>query len=105
MADVRRWWRGPNEWRRRRRAGTQSRRWNTLRYPSPYTVPPGIAMWGGGPGQGQGANMRPGTYTVKVGSGSWSETQTFKMLTNLLDGGMSEADGAEQLRLSNESPT
>jgi len=76
--------------------------WNNLRYPSPYTVPPGIVMWGGGPGQGQGAKMPPGTYTVKVSSGSWSETQTFKMLTNPLYGGMSEADGAEQLRLSNE---
>jgi hypothetical protein len=49
--------------------------WNP-RLTSPFTVPQGIIMWGGG-GVGQGAKLKPGNYTVKVTSGSWSATQPF----------------------------
>ena len=50
--------------------------WNP-RLPSPYTVPPGIVMWGGG--GGQGAKYKPGMYSVKITSGSWSATQSFEL--------------------------
>ena len=76
--------------------------WTNLRYPSLYTVPPGLTMWGGGQGPGQGPKVLPGTYTVKVSSGAWSETQTFTMRTNPLYGAMTEAEGAEQVRLAND---
>jgi len=75
--------------------------WTNLRFPAPYTVPPGIVMWGGG--GGQGPKMPPGTYTVKVSSGSWSESQTFRLRTDpRYQPEMTEAEGAEQLRLGNE---
>jgi len=57
--------------------GMNSATWNP-RLPSPYQVPPGIVMWGGG--GGQGAKLKPGTYTAKVTSGTWTETQTFNLL-------------------------
>jgi hypothetical protein len=51
--------------------------WNP-RLPSPYTVPQGIVMWGGG--GDQGAKLKPGVYSAKVTSGSWSATQPFTLL-------------------------
>jgi photosystem II stability/assembly factor-like uncharacterized protein len=42
-----------------------------------FTVPQGIVMWGGRGGGGPRAV--PGTYSVKVSSGSWSQTQTFAL--------------------------
>jgi hypothetical protein len=76
--------------------------WTNLRFPSLYTVPSGIVMWGGG-GGGGGPKVPPGTYTVKVSSGSWSETQTFRLHPDpRFDPPMTEAEGQEQLRLANE---
>jgi len=75
--------------------------WASPRYPAPYTVPPGIVMWGGG--GGQGPKMAPGVYTVTVSSGAWSESQTFKLATDpRYLPAMTEAQGADQLRLGNE---
>ena len=77
--------------------------WTSVRYPSLYTVPPGVVMWGGGAGTGQGPKVPPGEYRVKVSSGSWSETQTFRLGTDpQATPVMTPAEGAEQLRLANE---
>jgi hypothetical protein len=47
--------------------------------------------------------MPPGIYTVKVTSGAWSETQTFRLKTDpRLLPPMTDAEGAEQLRLARE---
>ena len=76
--------------------------WANMRYPSLFTVPPGVVMWGGG-GGGGGPKVPPGTYRVRVSTGSWSETQEFKLRTDPRSGPiMTEAEGAEQLRLANE---
>jgi hypothetical protein len=60
-------------------------------------------MWGGGAGAGQGPKVPPGEYRVKVSSGAWSETQTFRLGTDPQAlPAMTPAEGAEQLRLANE---
>jgi photosystem II stability/assembly factor-like uncharacterized protein len=75
--------------------------WSNMRYPALYTQPPNIVMWGGGPSAGP--KVPPGTYTVKVSTGSWSETQTFRLKTDpRAMPNMTEAEGAEQLRLARE---
>ena len=58
-------------------------------------------MWGGGGGAGPKVPL--GTYTVKVSSGAWSQTQTFHLggdprYTPL----MTDAESAEQFLLTNE---
>ena len=60
-------------------AGMNRATWTNVRYPSIYTVPQRVVMWGGGAGPGQGPKVPPGEYQVKVSSGSWSETQTFRL--------------------------
>jgi hypothetical protein len=75
--------------------------WTNMRYPTLYTQPPNIVMWGGGPSVGP--KVPPGTYTVKVSTGTWSETQTFRLKTDpRAMPNMTEAEGAEQLRLARE---
>jgi len=75
--------------------------WTNLRYPALYTIPPGIVLWGGG--GGPGPKMAPGTYTVKVTSGAWSASETFKLRADpRYLPAMTDAQGAEQLRLANE---
>jgi hypothetical protein len=59
-------------------------------------------MWGGG-GGGQGPKAAPGLYTVKVSAGDWSQTQTFRLNSDPRLPPMTEADGAEQLRMARES--
>ena len=49
--------------------------WNG-RYPALFQVPQGIVMWGGG---GPGPRALPGTYTVKMTTGDWSQSQTFEL--------------------------
>ncbi len=46
--------------------------------------------------------MPPGVYTVKVTSGSWSESQTFRVMTDPRYPQVTDAEGAEQLRLARE---
>jgi len=66
-----------------------------------YTVPPGIVMWGGG--GGQGPKYPAGTYSVTVRSGSWSETQSFRLNTDpRFLPIMTDAESVEQFKLANE---
>jgi photosystem II stability/assembly factor-like uncharacterized protein len=75
--------------------------WTNMRYPAPYTMPPRIVMWGGG--GGAGPKMAPGNYTVKLTSGSWSASETFRLRTDpRFQPEMTPAEGAEQLRLARE---
>jgi photosystem II stability/assembly factor-like uncharacterized protein len=68
--------------------------------PAPYTVPPGTVMWGGGGGI---PKAPPGVYTVKVSTGSWSATQTFRLNPDpRLQPAMTDADGAAQLKMALE---
>ena len=47
--------------------------------------------------------MAPGTYTLKVTSGAWSASETFKLKADpRYLPAMTDAQGAEQLRLANE---
>src|SRR6185503_15927698 len=73
--------------------------WNP-RLDSPFTVPPRIVMWGGGGGRGGGPKAAPGTYTVKLSSGSWSQEQAFRLSSDPRLPPMTEADGAEQLKMA-----
>jgi photosystem II stability/assembly factor-like uncharacterized protein len=81
------------------RPGLNLATWNA-RLESPFTVPQHIVMWGGGGGRGGGPKAAPGTYTVKVTSGSWSQEQTFRLNTDPRLPAMTDADGAEQLKLA-----
>jgi len=73
--------------------------WNP-RLDSPFTVPPRIVMWGGGGGRGGGPKAAPGSYTVKLASGSWSQEQSFRLSSDPRLPPMTEADGAEQLKMA-----
>jgi hypothetical protein len=75
--------------------------WTNMRLPALYTQPQGIVMWGGG--GGAGPKVPPGTYTVKVTSGTWSESAPFRLGADpryLPE--MTEAEGAEQFRMASE---
>ena len=55
------------------------------------------------PGPAQGPRVAPGVYTVKVSSGAWSESQTFRLKPDpRYTPAMTEAEGAEQLRMAQE---
>jgi hypothetical protein len=76
--------------------------WNP-RLDSPFTVPPRIIMWGGGGGgRGNGPKAAPGTYSVKLASGDWSQEQSFRLSTDPRLPQMTDAEGAEQLRMAME---
>jgi hypothetical protein len=75
--------------------------WSNLRLPSYFTVPPGIVLWGGR--GGQGPRVPPGTYSVKVSMGSWSDAKMFRLRVDpRFVPEMTVAEGAEQLRLAEE---
>lgn len=57
-------------------------------------------MWGGGGGAAPGPKAATGTYTVKVTSGAWSQSQTFELATDPRLPAMTEAESAEQLKLA-----
>jgi len=82
-------------------AGLNQVTWNP-RLESPFTVPPRTIMWGGGGGRGGGPKAPPGTYTVKLASGPWSQEQTFRLSTDPRVPQMTEAEGAEQLKMAME---
>jgi hypothetical protein len=71
----------------------------TPRLESPFTMPERIVMWGGG-GRGGGPKAAPGAYTVKLASGGWSQEQTFRLSTDPRLPQMTEAEGAEQLKMA-----
>jgi hypothetical protein len=76
--------------------------WTNFRLPALFTIPPRVVMWGGG-GGGGGPKVPPGTYTVRVTSGSWSTTQSFHLGADpRYTPPMTDEEGAEQFRLSNE---
>jgi photosystem II stability/assembly factor-like uncharacterized protein len=83
------------------RPGLNLATWNA-RLESPFTIPPRIVMWGGGGGRGGGPKAAPGTYTVKLSSGAWSQEQSFRLNTDPRLPAMTYADGAEQLRMTME---
>jgi photosystem II stability/assembly factor-like uncharacterized protein len=73
--------------------------WSSTTLPSPFTVPPGTVMWGAG--RGGGPKAPPGTYSVKLSTGSWSQTQSFHLGTDpRYQPAMTDADGAEQLKMA-----
>jgi hypothetical protein len=73
--------------------------WNA-RLESPFTVPQHIIMWGGGGGRGGGPKAAPGNYTVKVSTGSWSQEQTFRLNSDPRLPPLTDADGADQLKMA-----
>jgi hypothetical protein len=70
------------------------------RFPMPFAIPPRIVMWGGG--RGGGPKVVPGSYTVKVSSGTWSQSQTFRVDSDPRLPRMTDADAAEQLKMAQE---
>jgi photosystem II stability/assembly factor-like uncharacterized protein len=76
--------------------------WNARLAPL-FTVPAKIVMWGGGGGGAQGPKAAPGVYTVKVTSGDWSQTQTFKLNSDPRLPMLTDAEGADQLRIARET--
>jgi hypothetical protein len=81
------------------KAGLNKVTWNPA-MPALFTVPQGTVLWGAG--NSPGPRPAPGVYTAKVSSGSWSQSQTFRLDSDPRFGKMSEIDGAEQLRMANE---
>ena len=82
------------------KAGLNKFVWNpNSAYPQPFTNPGRIVMWGGGGGPMKAAI---GTYTVKITSGSWTQSQTFHLDSDPRFGKMTDLEGAEQLRLAKE---
>jgi hypothetical protein len=81
--------------------GLNAYTWNA-RLDSPFTMPEHIIMWGGGGGRNGGPKAAPGVYTVKLASGDWSQEQTFHLSTDPRLPQMTEADGAEQLKMAME---
>ena len=83
------------------KAGLNKVTWNAGgAYPVPFTNPGNIVMWGGGGGGGIKASV--GTYTVKITSGSWTQSQTFRLDSDPRYGKMTDLEGAEQLRMAQE---
>ncbi len=75
--------------------------WTNLNLPSPYDVPQGIVMWGGG--RGSGPAVPPGVYTVTVSSGSWSESAKFRLNSDpRYTPVMTDEEGMEQFKFTVE---
>jgi photosystem II stability/assembly factor-like uncharacterized protein len=79
--------------------GVNKASWNP-QLPAPYTIPPRIVMWGGG---GGGPKAAPGMYTVRVTSGSWTQSQAFRLNADpRYQPAMTDAEGAAQLKMALE---
>jgi photosystem II stability/assembly factor-like uncharacterized protein len=83
------------------RPGLNQATWSG-RLDAPFTVPARIIMWGGGGGRGGGPKAAPGVYTVKVSSGPWSQEQTFRLNSDPRLPPLTDAEGAEQLKMTME---
>jgi len=68
------------------------------RYPPIFRIPQGIVMWGGG---GAGPRAVPGTYNVKMTSGSWTSTHAFELKADP-NATTTPAEYEEQLRVARE---
>ena len=80
------------------REGMNTVSWNGS-WPSLYQVPAGIVQWGGG--RGGGPTAAPGTYTVTLTVGDWTQSQTMEYLPDpRLE--VTAADYVEQLRFARE---
>lgn len=80
------------------RPGINSMSWNAS-WPTIYQVPAGIVQWGGG--RGGGLAVVPGTYTVTLTIGDWSQSQTIDYLSDpRLD--VDQAAYEEQVRFAHE---
>ncbi|MEZ5319334.1 MAG: hypothetical protein R2752_18175 [Vicinamibacterales bacterium] len=75
---------------------------NAMRFDAPYEQLEGAVMWGAG-GNAQGPKVPPGTYTVKVSSGGWSQSQTFTLRADpRYQPEMTPEEGQQQLRIARE---
>jgi hypothetical protein len=83
------------------KAGLNKISWNPV-LKSLYTVPAGVVSWAHRPGDGAPPKAAIGTYTVKVSSGAWSQTQTFHLDSDPRFGKMTDQDGKIQLDMANE---
>ena len=82
-------------------AGLNTATWTSMRLPVYYTIPQGIVLWGGG--GNVGPKVPVGTYTVKVTSGAWTQSQTFRVKNDpRYVPEMTDQDGAEQFRMGEE---
>jgi hypothetical protein len=68
------------------------------RYPAIFQVPQGIVMWGGG---GPGPRAVPGTYNVKMSSGSWSSSHQFELKADP-NATTTQAEYEEQLKVARD---
>ncbi len=68
------------------------------RYPPIFQIPQGIVMWGGG---GAGPHAVPGTYQVKMTSGTWTSTQSFDLKADPRVK-TTQAEYEEQLRVARD---
>jgi len=84
------------------KAGLNKVMWSASTGVSPYTTPAGVISWAHRPGPAQAPKAAPGLYTVKVTSGSWSETQTFRLETDPRLGKMTDLEGQQQLTIAKE---
>jgi hypothetical protein len=84
------------------KAGLNKVTWNASTNESPYTAPQGIVSWAHGPGPAQNIKAAPGVYTAKITSGSWTETQTFRLDSDPRLGRMTDLEGQQQLTMARE---
>jgi photosystem II stability/assembly factor-like uncharacterized protein len=74
--------------------------WTQMQLPAFFQPVPGATMWQGGGGP---ARVAPGMYTVKVSSGSWSQTQPFHLSADpRYQPAITDAEGAAQLAMAKE---
>jgi photosystem II stability/assembly factor-like uncharacterized protein len=83
-------------------AGMNKVTWGASTGQSLYTVPQGVVSWAHNAGPGQAPKAAPGVYTVTVSSGSWSETQTFRLDSDPRFGKMTDLEGQQQLDMAKE---
>ncbi len=84
------------------KAGLNKVQWNASTGISPYTTPAGVVSWAHGPGNAAPLKAAPGLYTVKVTSGAWTETHTFRLDTDPRLGKMTDLEGQQQLTMAKE---
>lgn len=84
------------------KAGMNKVTWNASTNESPYTTPAGVVSWAHQPGAAQNIKAAPGLYTAKVTSGTWSQTQTFRLDSDPRLGKMTDLEGQQQLTMARD---